>query len=56
MDPGPCFALFPRYAYKASSNRCEKFYYGGCAGNENNFVTSEMCHETCGGDAPVEGK
>ena len=32
--------------------RCVRFTYGGCQGNENNFLTKRDCEETC----PVQGK
>uniref|UniRef100_A0A8B9BWK6 BPTI/Kunitz inhibitor domain-containing protein n=1 Tax=Anser brachyrhynchus TaxID=132585 RepID=A0A8B9BWK6_9AVES len=36
---GNCKALFIRFFYNASSQRCEEFIYGGCGGNRNNFET-----------------
>ncbi|KAJ8037369.1 U-actitoxin-Avd3s [Holothuria leucospilota] len=44
---GPCRALIPRYTFYASSNQCELFHYGGCKGNDNNFVTKAGCEATC---------
>jgi hypothetical protein len=44
---GPCDALFPRYYFNADANECEAFTYGGCAGNENNFITLSECQNTC---------
>nr|XP_039258617.1 papilin-like [Styela clava] len=49
-DPGPCEALIPRYYYNTESRRCERFIYGGCQGNENNFKTLKKCQRTCGHD------
>nr|XP_016852535.1 PREDICTED: chelonianin-like [Anolis carolinensis] len=46
-NPGPCRAVVPRYFYNPKSNRCEKFIYGGCHGNKNNFETLKDCHYTC---------
>lgn len=34
---GPCEAEFPRYYFNRQTEKCEKFTYGGCQGNENNF-------------------
>ncbi|XP_050720174.1 mucin-5B-like isoform X2 [Eriocheir sinensis] len=50
LDPeeGPCEALLPRYYYSHATDRCEKFYYGGCEGNSNRFTTLEECLQTCG--------
>ncbi|XP_077521305.1 carboxypeptidase inhibitor SmCI-like isoform X2 [Amblyomma americanum] len=45
--PGPCGAHYPRYYYNRWSKTCEKFIYGGCRGNENNFETLEECENTC---------
>eukprot|EP00054_Salpingoeca_dolichothecata_P028024 m.209432 g.209432 ORF g.209432 m.209432 type:complete len:1116 (-) comp26104_c0_seq3:129-3476(-) len=45
---GPCEALMPRYFFNKVSKTCEKFYYGGCQGNENNFKTLAACQKTCG--------
>nr|XP_039258637.1 papilin-like [Styela clava] len=48
--PGPCKANMPRYYYNTESKRCERFIYGGCQGNENNFKTLKKCQRTCGHD------
>ena len=48
-DPGPCEALIPRWYFDADTGRCERFAYGGCAGNLNNFATFEACRNQCGG-------
>ncbi|KAB7500860.1 Tissue factor pathway inhibitor [Armadillidium nasatum] len=50
--PGPCFGQLIRYAFFTERNRCEKFYFGGCQGNQNNFVTFEECRSMCGGSLP----
>ncbi|XP_048259321.1 trypsin inhibitor-like [Haliotis rufescens] len=47
MDYGPCDGSFPRYFYDVSSGKCSKFYYGGCAGNANNFKILQDCVATC---------
>uniref|UniRef100_A0A8C3KNY5 BPTI/Kunitz inhibitor domain-containing protein n=1 Tax=Calidris pygmaea TaxID=425635 RepID=A0A8C3KNY5_9CHAR len=44
---GPCRAAFPRWFY--SNGTCQKFIYGGCRGNKNNFQTREECLSRCGG-------
>ncbi|CAH8499270.1 unnamed protein product [Heterobilharzia americana] len=46
-EPGICRAYFKRYFYNKSSGECEKFVYGGCEGNANNFQTLEECLRTC---------
>jgi hypothetical protein len=30
-----------------TSQKCEKFIYGGCGGNENNYETVEQCKKSC---------
>uniref|UniRef100_A0A670ZM56 BPTI/Kunitz inhibitor domain-containing protein n=1 Tax=Pseudonaja textilis TaxID=8673 RepID=A0A670ZM56_PSETE len=50
-NPGPCRAKITRFYYNSDSKRCEKFIYGGCHGNANNFETKEKCHYTCVGNS-----
>lgn len=47
---GPCRAYFSRYFYNTTSKRCEKFIFGGCQGNSNNFPTLELCQDKCQDD------
>eukprot|EP00105_Crassostrea_gigas_P016167 XP_011433452.1 PREDICTED: eppin-like [Crassostrea gigas] len=44
---GPCKALIPRYWYNKRTKRCERFDYGGCQGNKNNFETIKDCERRC---------
>ena len=44
---GHCRGYFPRYHFDEASGQCEKFIYGGCGGNENNFKTLKECQQTC---------
>lgn len=46
-EPGPCKALKHRYFFNIDSGRCETFEYGGCGGNQNNFLNLEDCEATC---------
>ncbi|KAM9380318.1 tissue factor pathway inhibitor [Phaethornis superciliosus] len=46
-DEGPCKALHLRYYFNIQSRECEIFEYGGCHGNENNFLTMEECQQKC---------
>ncbi|XP_072910322.1 carboxypeptidase inhibitor SmCI-like isoform X1 [Hemitrygon akajei] len=46
-EAGPCRAYLPRYFYKVESQKCEKFIYGGCMGNGNNFVSKKECTARC---------
>lgn len=55
-DPGPCRGLYQRWTFMAAKGMCVPFSYGGCRGNQNNFITQEDCTNTCsvilGGGAP----
>ncbi|KAM6332719.1 LOW QUALITY PROTEIN: tissue factor pathway inhibitor [Podargus strigoides] len=46
-DEGPCKAIHIRYYFNIQSQECEIFEYGGCHGNENNFLTLEECQNKC---------
>ncbi|KAL9970277.1 hypothetical protein ACROYT_G022627 [Oculina patagonica] len=46
-DIGPCDGYFPRYYFNYCTQKCEKFIYGGCGGNKNNFVSITDCYKTC---------
>ncbi|KAJ8253121.1 hypothetical protein GJAV_G00209350 [Gymnothorax javanicus] len=46
-EPGPCRGLVPRYFFNRSSGECERFFYGGCFGNANNFRSREQCQARC---------
>jgi len=47
VEVGPCRGYFPKWFYNSTSQRCEKFIYGGCQGNENRFETRELCESAC---------
>ncbi|XP_062861822.1 tissue factor pathway inhibitor a isoform X2 [Trichomycterus rosablanca] len=46
-DEGPCKAVLDRFYFDTDTRRCERFEYGGCQGNENNFETLEECEDMC---------
>uniref|UniRef100_V9KSN1 Kunitz-type protease inhibitor 1-like protein n=1 Tax=Callorhinchus milii TaxID=7868 RepID=V9KSN1_CALMI len=46
---GLCRGAFPRWAYNGKRGVCEKFTYGGCKGNQNNYVTEKECWQACNG-------
>lgn len=47
-DPGPCFGLFPKYFYNQTTQQCETFTWGGCAGVVP-FETLIDCQNSCSG-------
>ena len=48
MNPGkPCQAKESRYFFHLKTKQCEKFSYGGCSGNANNFKDILDCTSTC---------
>uniref|UniRef100_A0A915BBN9 Papilin n=1 Tax=Parascaris univalens TaxID=6257 RepID=A0A915BBN9_PARUN len=47
MDQGNCSQRIVRFFYNAASNRCRKFIYSGCGGNNNRFETRAECRQKC---------
>uniref|UniRef100_A0A803TJA9 BPTI/Kunitz inhibitor domain-containing protein n=1 Tax=Anolis carolinensis TaxID=28377 RepID=A0A803TJA9_ANOCA len=43
---GRCKASFPRFYFDTNRWQCEIFFYGGCGGNANNFLTEDDCSNT----------
>ena len=37
-----------RWYFNKKSGTCEEFSYGGCSGNDNNFMTKSECLSKCG--------
>ncbi|XP_036006582.1 kunitz-type protease inhibitor 1a isoform X2 [Fundulus heteroclitus] len=55
---GPCRGAFPRWHYNAASGQCEKFMFGGCLPNKNNYINEKECSDACHGtgvEASVRG-
>ncbi|XP_046978511.1 spondin-1 [Vanessa cardui] len=46
-EQGPCRGLYQRWAFVAQKGMCVPFYYGGCRGNRNNFISQQDCLDTC---------
>ncbi|CAD7079846.1 unnamed protein product [Hermetia illucens] len=44
---GTCRARIPLYYFDSKTNSCEKFEYGGCDGNDNQFATLDECKKAC---------
>lgn len=44
---GPCRGSFPRWHYNALTEKCEKFTFGGCHPNRNNYLSEEECKQAC---------
>ena len=53
---GPCKAMMLKYYYNTTSGSCQKFYYGGCAGNKNNFDNLKACESDCPSQGTPKGK
>ena len=50
LEEGSCEVVnstVARWGYHPYSRRCVPFYYSGCGGNENNFVSQAECEEVC---------
>uniref|UniRef100_A0A0K8UCW1 Toxin APEKTx1 n=1 Tax=Bactrocera latifrons TaxID=174628 RepID=A0A0K8UCW1_BACLA len=47
MDFGYCRAKVKRYYFDMRRMKCAMFYFGGCAGNVNNFKSLEECNRVC---------
>ncbi|XP_076032052.1 proteoglycan-like sulfated glycoprotein papilin isoform X2 [Oratosquilla oratoria] len=50
---GLCDETLPRWYYDFSEYRCMPFYYTGCDGNANRFISRGECEATCPGDEEI---
>ncbi|XP_029611304.1 papilin-like [Salmo trutta] len=48
-DAGPCASWTSRFYYNSATGSCTQFWFGGCQGNANNFVSRDHCQRKCGG-------
>ena len=46
-DPGPCGSQVTRWYYLPREEDCIQFPWGGCQGNDNNFVSIHQCRAAC---------
>ncbi|XP_064421137.1 kunitz-type protease inhibitor 1a [Latimeria chalumnae] len=44
---GHCRGSFERWYYVPATLKCEKFIYGGCKGNKNNYLEEWECMQAC---------
>ncbi|XP_059351176.1 papilin-like [Daphnia carinata] len=51
---GHCRGAFPMFFYDATTEKCTRFIYGGCKGNDNRFVTEHACKLACPGSNDLE--
>ncbi|CAB1340540.1 unnamed protein product [Coregonus sp. 'balchen'] len=47
-DAGPCASWTSRFYYNSATGSCTQFWFGGCQGNANNFVSMDHCQRKCG--------
>lgn len=45
---GPCRGAFKRWYFDKKNGVCQEFYFGGCRGNANNWLTEADCKNRCG--------
>lgn len=44
---GNCTEKLARWHFDSSTKACKPFYYTGCGGNENNFISKDDCQHKC---------
>ena len=48
-----CFSHFFQYVF-FFQRRCKLFVYGGCKGNQNNFISEIDCVRRCGDESMID--
>uniref|UniRef100_A0A8D0E3P2 Uncharacterized protein n=1 Tax=Salvator merianae TaxID=96440 RepID=A0A8D0E3P2_SALMN len=51
-DEGPCDKKLRRWHYDWHTKQCNRFIFGGCLGNKNNFLKRKECLAQCGKQVP----
>lgn len=46
-ESGPCHGSFPRFFFNATGRYCQRFTYGGCLGNRNQYASVRACLLAC---------
>lgn len=46
-EAGPCDEYVPRFSFDSETRSCSPFYYGGCEGNGNRFISQFECESVC---------
>lgn len=47
QDVGNCTNTKARWSFNQTEDRCVPFYYTGCNGNGNKYVSKEECENAC---------
>lgn len=51
-----CSNYESRWYYDRQDRQCKHFWYGGCEGNDNRFLSKSECEETCSGSRESAGR
>uniref|UniRef100_A0A3P9ILZ4 Papilin a, proteoglycan-like sulfated glycoprotein n=1 Tax=Oryzias latipes TaxID=8090 RepID=A0A3P9ILZ4_ORYLA len=51
---GSCSSWVSRYHFDILTSKCTHFWFGGCHGNGNNFLTRAECQRMCPGTTPAQ--
>lgn len=46
-ERGPCENFVVKWYFDSENNRCARFWYGNCSGNDNRFDSRELCERGC---------